>query len=157
MQAAPLLTDRWAKDIKGVLECYDRIVLFGTYKAIGWPGAMEAHLWTLGVAFVDYAKTYANELRLRMADHIRAQARLAGVGLRQVNAGEREEHIVEAILSKRGHRAGLVCVLHYKTLDFGTPTVVGSPSGCAAAIALAGSSPVGPATASASWWASCNA
>ncbi len=35
------LTQRQAKDIKGVLHCFDRLVLFGTYKSIGWPGAME--------------------------------------------------------------------------------------------------------------------
>lgn len=35
------LTERYAKQIKGVLHCFDRLVLSGTYKAIGWPGAME--------------------------------------------------------------------------------------------------------------------
>ena len=34
------LTQRHAKAIKGVLHCFDRLVLFGTYKAIGWPQAM---------------------------------------------------------------------------------------------------------------------
>jgi hypothetical protein len=28
-------TERYAKQIKGVLHCFDRLVLFGTYKAIG--------------------------------------------------------------------------------------------------------------------------
>ena len=41
MPALPPLTERFGKDIKGVIECFDRVVLFGTYKAIGWPGAME--------------------------------------------------------------------------------------------------------------------
>jgi hypothetical protein len=36
------LVERNAADIQGVSECFDRVVLFGTYKAIGWTGAMEA-------------------------------------------------------------------------------------------------------------------
>jgi len=40
MQALAPLTERFGKDIKGVIECFDRIVLFGTYNGIGWPGAI---------------------------------------------------------------------------------------------------------------------
>jgi hypothetical protein len=32
---APLLTERFAKDIKGTIEYFDRIVLFGTYGSVG--------------------------------------------------------------------------------------------------------------------------
>lgn len=30
------LVERYAQDFKGVIECFDRVVLFGTCKAIGW-------------------------------------------------------------------------------------------------------------------------
>jgi len=43
------LTEQYAKQIKGVLHCFDRLVLFGTYKTIGWPGAMGRHLQERGV------------------------------------------------------------------------------------------------------------
>ena len=43
------LTEQYAKQIKGVLQCFDRLVLFGTYKTIGWPGAMGRHLQERGV------------------------------------------------------------------------------------------------------------
>lgn len=105
------LVERYAKEIKGVLECFDRVVLFGTYKAIGWPGAMEAHLWGRGTTLMEFNRSYANELRLEVADHIRRLARTEGLELRQVNAGERKEAVVEAILAQRGRRAGVVCVL----------------------------------------------
>jgi hypothetical protein len=54
------LTERNAKQIKGVLHCFDRLVLFGTYKAIGWPGAMGWRLQEQGVRLLDYEKAYAN-------------------------------------------------------------------------------------------------
>ena len=66
------LIERHAREIKGVIECFDRVVLFGTYKAIGWTGAMEAHLRGRGISFMEFNKSYANALRLEVADHIRA-------------------------------------------------------------------------------------
>jgi len=111
MQALAPLTERFGKDIKGVIECFDRIVLFGTYKGIGWPSAMEQHLWAHGIKLVDYTKSYANHLRLRVAEHVRKEAQRAGVSIQQVNFSQRKEALVEAILQKRGRHEGVVCVL----------------------------------------------
>jgi hypothetical protein len=65
------LVERQAKEIKGVIECFDRVVLFGTYKAIGWTGAMEQHLRGRGTNFMEFNKVDANQLRLEVADHVR--------------------------------------------------------------------------------------
>ncbi|HEV2207404.1 MAG TPA: hypothetical protein VG167_01425 [Verrucomicrobiae bacterium] len=105
------LVERHAQDIKGVIECFDRVVLFGTYKAIGWTGAMEQHLRGRGTSFMEFNKSYANQLRLEVADHVRTLARADGLEIRQVNYGERKEAIVEAILAVRGRREGVVCIL----------------------------------------------
>ncbi|MDE3100578.1 MAG: hypothetical protein KGJ88_14005 [Verrucomicrobiota bacterium] len=105
------LVERHAKDIKGVIECFDRVVLFGTYKAIGWTGAMEQHLRGRGTSFMEFNKVYANQLRLEMADHVRTLARAEGIAIRQVNYGQRKESLVEEILAQRGGREGVVCVL----------------------------------------------
>ena len=110
MQALAPLTERFNRDIKGIIECYDRIVLFGTYKAIGWPGAMEGCLRAEGVALLDYTRVFANSLRLKMAAHVREEARRAGVEIRQVNWSERKEAVVEEILHRRGRHEGVVCV-----------------------------------------------
>lgn len=107
----PTLVERHARDIKGIIECFDRVVLFGTYKAIGWTGAMEEHLRGRGTTFMEFNKSYANELRLEVAEHIRGLARAEGLEVRQVNAGERKEAIVEQILAVRGRREGVVCIL----------------------------------------------
>jgi hypothetical protein len=105
------LVERHARDIKGVIECFDRVVLFGTYKAIGWTGAMEQHLRGRGTSFMEFNKSYANELRLEVADHVRTLARAEGIEIRQVNAGERKEALVEELLAVRGRREGVVCIL----------------------------------------------
>jgi len=105
------LVNRYAQDIKGVIECFDRVVLFGSYKAIGWTGAMEQHLRGRGISFMEFNKSYANELRLKVADHVRTLARAEGIAIRQVNYGERKEAIVEEILAARGRREGVVCLL----------------------------------------------
>jgi hypothetical protein len=108
---APLLTERFAKDIKGTIECFDRIVLFGTYGSVAYPGAMESLLHLRGVRLIDYAKTYANELRLAVANHIRQRAADENIPVIQVNAGQRKESLVEELLVKRGRREGVVCIL----------------------------------------------
>jgi hypothetical protein len=109
--SAPLLTERFAKEIKGVIECFDRILLTGTYGAVSYPGAMEALLRQRGIQLIDYTKTYANELRLKIASHIRQTAADEGIEIIQVNAGQRKEALVEELLAKRGRREGVVCIL----------------------------------------------
>ena len=108
---APLLTERFANDIKGTIECFDRIVLFGTYGSVAYPGAMESLLHLRGVRLIDYAQTYANELRLAIATHIRQCAADENIPVIQVNAGQRKESLVEGLLAKRGRREGVVCIL----------------------------------------------
>jgi hypothetical protein len=60
---------------------------------------------------MEFNKSYANELRLEVADHVRTRARTEGIENRQVNYGERKEAIVEGILSRRGGHEGVVCIL----------------------------------------------
>ena len=105
------LTERYAKQIKGVRPCFDRLVLFGAYKAIGWPGAMGRHLQERGVRLPDYEKTYANGLRLEVAQQVKAVAAAEGLTVLQVNFGQRKEALVEELLARRGRREGLVCIL----------------------------------------------
>jgi hypothetical protein len=72
---------------------------------------MEQHLRGRGTTFMEFNKSYANELRLEVAEHVRTLARAGGIEIRQVNAGERKEALVEEILTVRGRREGVVCIL----------------------------------------------
>jgi hypothetical protein len=102
------LTERYAKQIKGVRPCFDRLVLFGPYKAIGRPGAMGQHLQARGLRLPDYEKTYANGLRPEVAQRVKAVATEEGLAVIQVNLGQRKEALVEQIPARR---EGLVCIL----------------------------------------------
>lgn len=101
------LVERRVKDIKGVIECFDRAVLLGTCQAIGWTGAMEQHWRGRGTSFLEFNKVYANQLWLEVADRVRPLAGAEGIAIRPVKAGGRKE----AILAARGRRAGVVCLL----------------------------------------------
>ena len=105
------LTKRYSDQIKGVLHCFDRIVLFGSFREIQYAGAMEGHLWREGIPFIDYEKKYANALRLEMVEHVKAVASYYDVDIEYVNQNVRKEAYVAEKLARRGRRKGIVCIL----------------------------------------------
>ncbi len=106
-----LLTERYRKKIKGVLHCFDRLVLFGSFQSICHPGAMEGHLWLKHIGFIEYQKTYANKLRLEMVEHMKALAEKKGIEIQFVHQNIRKEDYVAKELDRRGHHEGIVCIL----------------------------------------------
>lgn len=105
------LVERHAEHIHGVLECFDRVILSGTYRAIGWPAALGQYLHGAGIGLEDFIKEHANSWRLEVARRVRSQARAAGVEVRQVMGSERKEDVVAKIIAARGDHPGVVCVL----------------------------------------------
>jgi len=105
------LVERHAEHIYGVLECFDRVILGGTYRAIGWPAALGQYLHGAGIGLEDFFKEHANSWRLEVAKRVRAQAKAAAVEVRQVQGSERKEDIVAKVLAARGEQPGVVCVL----------------------------------------------
>ena len=51
-----LLTERHAKQMGGVLGCYDRILIFGTLPGICYAGGMTSFLYSRQVRIFDYPK-----------------------------------------------------------------------------------------------------
>ena len=74
MKNPELLTKRFEKNIAGTLNCFDRLVLFGTYQPICYPKAMSWQLHEAGVQLIGYEKQFANKLRLEMTARIKAIA-----------------------------------------------------------------------------------
>ena len=107
----PTLLEMHAREISGMLECFDRVLLTGTYRAIGWPQAMTGYLSARGILLRDFASGTANTWRKEVGTHIRTLARAEGVEVRQVQPSERKEEVVAQILARRGRRPGVVCVL----------------------------------------------
>jgi len=61
MKKSDLLTDRFKQNISGVIGCFDRVIIYGTYQPIQYPKAMGYHLYSEGVTLIDYEKSYANK------------------------------------------------------------------------------------------------
>ena len=111
MKNAELLTKRFEKNIAGVLNCFDRLVLFGTYQPICYPQAMSWQLHEAGIQLIDYENKFANKLRLEMTARIKAIAAKENIAIKQVYASVRKEALVSEILSTRGDAPGIVCIL----------------------------------------------
>ena len=107
----PLLTERYAKQIRGVLSCWDRIVITGTLPAICHADAMAAHLRSLDVRLFDYPR-FADPLRHEIRENAERLASENGLQIEFVRCkGFRKEARIQQILAKRGHHAGLVHIL----------------------------------------------
>ncbi len=105
------IVERFDKNIAGVLSCFDRLVLFGTYQPICYPGAMSWQIHEAGVLVIDYREKFANPLRLQMVSHMKAIAANEGIDIQHVYPSVDKEDFVSEILAKRGEAPGIVCIL----------------------------------------------
>ena len=96
-----LLTEKYASKIRGVLSCFDRVVITGTIPEICHSDAMSSHLRSKGIRIFDYTR-FAEPLR----DEIRLQAeRLAednGLEIEFIRKKNfRKERRIKKIIAKR--------------------------------------------------------
>ena len=103
-----LLTERYSKQISGILHCYDRIVIQGTVPGICYAQGMTSYLNFKNIRIFDYpkfAEPYKNEIR-NNAEKIAEANGLKVDFLRKHNI--RKESIIKKILDQRGDHPGLV-------------------------------------------------
>lgn len=105
-----LLTERYQKQIAGVLSCFDRVIVQGTLQFLGYAKGMELYLRSRQIRLFDYAPVFAEPLR----DAIRANAeRIAQENSREIEfirsrKAFRKETRIQEILKQRGDAPGLV-------------------------------------------------
>jgi len=102
------LTERYSDRIRGVLSCFDRVVITGMIPQIGYAGAMTGELMRRGIRIFDYTQ-FAEPLR----DEVRSNAeRLASENGLEIDfirrRNFRKDERIEKILQKRGCHPGLV-------------------------------------------------
>src|SRR5215467_14969728 len=98
-----LLTERYADQIKGVLSCYDRIVITGTLSSVCHSKGMTLYLNQQGIRIFDYPR-FAEPLRDQVrqnAEHIAQENGQEIEFIRSIGAFRKEER-VRQILSERG-------------------------------------------------------
>lgn len=109
--ATTLITERYAPEILGVLECYDRIVISGNLPPICYAKGMTSYLYAHQIRIFNYTE-FVEPLR----DEIRRNAELvveaAGLKIEFISkSGEfRKEERIQKILEERGNHPGLVHV-----------------------------------------------
>ena len=103
-----MLTTRYASKIRGILSCFDRIVLTGTLPEICHPDGMTKHLAGRGIRVFDFPR-WAEPLNREIRAHAEKLAADNGLTIEYINKRNfRKEERIEAILAARGDHPGLV-------------------------------------------------
>jgi hypothetical protein len=104
-----MLTDRYAGAIRGVISCFDRMLIQGTLPDIGHPAAMTRELSRRRIRIFDFTE-FAQPLREAIRDNAERVAADKGVTIefiRNIKAFRKEDR-VQAIVAERGTHPGLV-------------------------------------------------
>ena len=104
-----LLSERYKDKIKGILSCYDRIVIHGNIPELCFDGGMTSYLYQHQVKIFDYpdwANTWREELRAH-AEQIARDNGLEIEFIRKLDAFRKDDRI-QAVIESRGTHPGLV-------------------------------------------------
>jgi len=103
-----LLSERYCKELDGILSCYDRIVITGSLQPFCYAQGMTWYLYQQGIRIFDYAK-FAEPLRERIRENAEVLAEANGVKIEFVRKKDfRKENRIQQILKQRGDQPGLV-------------------------------------------------
>jgi len=104
-----LLTERYKDKIKGVLSCFDRIVIHGNIPELCYAGGMTSYLFQKSIKIFDYPE-WANSHREELRKHAEQVANDNGLEIefiRKLDAFRKDDRI-QAIIENRGDHPGLV-------------------------------------------------
>jgi hypothetical protein len=108
---ATTLSERYAKNLHGILSCYDRIIVTGTLPGACYAGGMTSFLYAHGIRIFDYPR-FAEPLRDRIRQRAHEVCAAAGIEIEHVNNTHiRKEDLVARVLATRGDAPGLVHVI----------------------------------------------
>ena len=102
------LTEKYSKELDGVLSCYDRIVITGSLYPFCYAQGMTSYLYRQGIRIFDYAK-FAEPLRERVRENAEALAQANGIKIEFTRKKDfRKETRIQQVLKERGQHPGLV-------------------------------------------------
>ena len=107
--ATELLTEKYADDLHGVLNCYDRVIITGHVQRWCYAQGMTSYLYQHEIRIFDYT-TFAQPLRGRVRENAEAIAKETGVEIEFVRRSKnfRKEKRIKRVLQERGDHPGLV-------------------------------------------------
>jgi len=105
-----LFLERHAKQIRGVISCWDRIVITGTLPEICHAGAMTSLLYARNIRIFDYTR-WAEPLRDELRENAERLAEENGLVIEFIQRKDfRKEERIRDIVAQRGEHPGLVHV-----------------------------------------------
>ncbi len=105
------IVERHRDKVRGVISCFDRVILQGTLPGFCHANGMTSYLYAQNIRIFDYPR-FAEPLRNEIRENAEKLARENGVEIEFVGkASFRKEERVQEILAQRGHHPGLVCIL----------------------------------------------
>lgn len=96
------LAERFEKELKGVLNCYDRVVISGNVQGWCYAKGMTHYLYEQDIRIFDYAK-FAEPLRERVRENAEALAKEAGVEIEFIR---KKDFRKEARIQVSSHQIG---------------------------------------------------
>ncbi len=107
--ATKLLTEKYADDLHGVLNCYDRVIITGHVQQWCYAQAMTSYLYQHEIRIFDYTK-FVEPLRESVRANAEVIANENGVTIEFVRRSKRfrKEKRIKQILKERGNHPGLV-------------------------------------------------
>ena len=98
---------RYSKLIRGVLSCFDRVVIMGTLPDICYAAKMEWQLSQRGIRIFDYTK-FVQPMRERIRANAERVARENGLEIEFLKKSPRKKKRIQEIMKERGDQPGLV-------------------------------------------------
>ena len=103
-----MLTERYAGKIRGILSCFDRVVITGTLPDICYADAMSSHLRSKGIRIFDYTQ-FVEPLRDEIRVRAEELAQKNGLEIEFIRKKDfRKEERIKKIIAQRGDHPGLV-------------------------------------------------
>jgi uncharacterized protein YdcH (DUF465 family) len=99
---------RYAKHIRGMLSCYDRMLISGTLTGVGHAEGMSFYLTSHGIRLFDFPE-FAESLRDEIRENAQNIATANNLEIEFIRSKNfRQDDRIRAILEKRGKHPGLV-------------------------------------------------
>ncbi len=107
----PLLTERYADQIRGTLHCFDRILVQGILTPLSYGRGITNYFYEHDLRIFSFTE-WAKPLREAIRENAARLAAEAGLEIEVVRKKKvRKEDRVQEILEARGRHPGLVCIL----------------------------------------------
>ena len=105
-----LLTEKYQNQIKGMISCFDRVVIHGTLPSFCYAEGMTTFLYFKGIRIFDYP-TFAKTLRDELRDNAEKLANENNLEIEFIRKNKfRKEKRIKQILRERGEHPGLVYI-----------------------------------------------